>query len=86
MQAILDFLSYYWSYASGVLLSFLDASQRIFYVYVAATVLVAFVVYQIQRKKSRDATGERGSFVAFLFPKSVWQPVGLAGSALFLFS
>jgi sterol desaturase/sphingolipid hydroxylase (fatty acid hydroxylase superfamily) len=72
MQVILDFLSYYWSYATGVFLQVLDPSQRIFFLYIATSVLVAFAVYQMHRKSKRGDPAAAGSFVAFLFPKSVW--------------
>ena len=73
MQAFSDFLSYYWGYAAGVFLHFVDPNQRIYFVYIATSIIAAFVVYLIHRRKGAEGTEAQGSFLAFLFPKSVWQ-------------
>lgn len=65
-----EFLASYLAYARDVLLYFLDPGQRVFYLYIATSVLAAYGVYLFQRKQSRNAA--EGSFLAFLFPKSVW--------------
>ena len=73
MQVISDFLSYYWAYVSGAVMRFLDPGERLFYLYIATSVLVAFAIYLVRRRKGAEGTDTEGSFVAFLFPKSVWQ-------------
>ncbi|NIZ62709.1 hypothetical protein DL239_17185 [Sedimentitalea sp. CY04] len=73
MQVISDFISYYWAYVSGAAMRFLDPGERLFYLYIATSILVAFVIYLVRRRKGAEGTDAEGSFVAFLFPKSVWQ-------------
>lgn len=52
-------------------------SQRIYWVYLLTSLLIAYGVYRAIKAKGhhateRDAEAAQGSFVGFLFPKSVW--------------
>ncbi|MBT8154866.1 sterol desaturase family protein [Epibacterium ulvae] len=65
-----EFFATYLAYAKHVLMAVFDPSQRIFYLYLATSILVAFGVYSVHRARKSAETPD--SFVAFLFPKSVW--------------
>ncbi|MEO0918051.1 MAG: sterol desaturase family protein, partial [Pseudomonadota bacterium] len=55
----------------------LAAEQRIYWLYIATSVLVAYFVYRAVKRRGdhateRDREAANGSFLQFLFPKSVW--------------
>jgi sterol desaturase/sphingolipid hydroxylase (fatty acid hydroxylase superfamily) len=60
-----------------VLLFPLDPQSRIYWLYLLTSAAVAFLVYRAIRRKGdhateKDAEAARGSFLQFLFPRSVW--------------
>ncbi|MEM9757069.1 MAG: sterol desaturase family protein, partial [Pseudomonadota bacterium] len=55
----------------------LDPENRIYWLYLVTSVIAAFAVYRAIRAKgshatAKDAEAARGSFLQFLFPRSVW--------------
>lgn len=66
-----SFLNSFLEHARNVLLSPLDPSNRIYFVYLATSALIAFAIYNGKRRNSSEVEGER-TFVGFLFPKKVW--------------
>lgn len=60
-----------------VFLSPLDPNNRIFWLYLLSSVVVAWFVYRgiqakVEHATEKDADAASGSFLQFLFPKSVW--------------
>lgn len=56
----------------------LDPANRIYFVYLASSVLIAWLVYRAARRGARGTSPRcaelaRGSFLGFLFPRSVWR-------------
>lgn len=54
-----------------VILSPFDPVNRIFFVYLATSILIAFAIYRAKRRGSTEVEGE-SSFLGYLFPKKVW--------------
>ena len=79
-----EFLASYLVYAKDILFSFLDPKQRVFYVYIAASVLAAFGVYLVQRKHRQGRPADR--FCRFFCPSqsgphpSAWLTCGTSFS------
>lgn len=77
MRAALEIISAVLDRAGDVLMFPLDPSNRIYWLYLLSSALVAYFVYRSIRAKGehateRDAEAANGSFLHFLFPRSVW--------------
>ncbi|TMV10226.1 sterol desaturase family protein [Ruegeria sediminis] len=72
MQFLQSYYESFISFAQNVLSSPLDPKNRIYFLYLASSVLIAFPIYLKARKKTGSGEGEK-SFVGFLFPKKVWK-------------
>lgn len=77
MQGIIDSLGAVYDQAIAILLYPSDSSQRIFWLYVLSSVVVAYFVYRAIKAKgshatARDSDAANGTFLQFLFPRSVW--------------
>ncbi|WP_281995225.1 sterol desaturase family protein [Ruegeria faecimaris] len=59
------------NHARYVFTSPLDPTNRIFYVYVGSSLLIAFAIYAVKRRNASHVDGE-SSFLGFLFPRKVW--------------
>lgn len=69
MQTGYEFLDRFIENAREVMLYPFDADQRIYVTYLATSAIIAFVIYQIARRRGEET---EGSFLRFLFPKRVW--------------
>ncbi|WP_420585181.1 sterol desaturase family protein [Ruegeria sp.] len=72
MQQLQTFLGSFFEHVRGVLMSPLDPGNRIYVLYLASSVLIAFGIYVVRRKKALDVFGAK-SFLGFLFPRKVWK-------------
>lgn len=70
MQTFQDYLDAYWVHVHSVLTYPLDPTHRVYVLYLATSVLAAYVVYRAARARGRERDG---SFLRFLFPRHVWQ-------------
>ncbi|SFK83673.1 sterol desaturase family protein [Shimia haliotis] len=64
-----DFIASYLDYVRHFFSAIFDPTQRIYLLYLASSIIFAFGVYLAARKAKKS---EAGSFLSFLFPKSVW--------------
>ena len=65
-----DFVAIYFEHILTVLKKPFDPTQRIYFLYVATSVFVAFLIWRAHRRA--NFSEGKGSFLKFLFPKSVW--------------
>lgn len=77
MDSILSILTSLGDQVVRVLRFPIEPGNRIFWLYLLSSACVAFLVYrrikaQKEHVTARDAEAAQGSFVQFLFPKSVW--------------
>lgn len=77
MEFVANLLSGLWADARTVLSNPLDPNSRIFWLYLLTSTLAAYFVYRWVRShdlrgKRADAEVAQGSFLQYLFPKSVW--------------
>ncbi len=77
MQWFLEIVVAILDKACHVLLYPLDPSNRIYWLYLLSSAFAAYLVYRAIKSKSdhvleRDAEAAKGTFLQFLFPKSVW--------------
>lgn len=77
METVIQVISAVLDRMVVVLLFPLDPENRIYWLYLLSSVAVAFVVYRALRRRGghateRDAEAAGGSFLQFLFPRSVW--------------
>jgi sterol desaturase/sphingolipid hydroxylase (fatty acid hydroxylase superfamily) len=69
MESIAEFLTAYGAHALHVVTGPFDPNNRIFGLYIATSLLAAFLVHRAARRRG---AGER-SFLRFLFPEHVWR-------------
>jgi sterol desaturase/sphingolipid hydroxylase (fatty acid hydroxylase superfamily) len=69
MPNVAEFMHAYGAHARHVFTAPLHPSNRIFFLYLATSLLAAFLVWRAARRRG---DGER-SFLRFLFPRAVWQ-------------
>lgn len=72
MQQLQSLLNSFFEHVRNVLMYPFDPVNRIYYVYLCSSVLIAFWIYVRNRKNTSEVLGEK-SFVGFLFPKKVWR-------------
>ena len=77
MQAIKSAIAAVIDHVSEIVMFPLGPRNRIYWLYLISSVIAAFCVYCALKKKhdhatERDAAAASGSFLQFLFPKSVW--------------
>ena len=77
MQWLFDIVVAVYDQASHVLMFPLDPSNRIYWLYLVSSAIAAFFVYRKIKARGEhatatDAEAASGSFLQFLFPKSVW--------------
>lgn len=72
MQQFQTFLSSFFGHVQDVLMSPFDPSNRIYYLYLGSSILIAFCLYTRRQKNADEVFGEN-SFLGFLFPKKVWK-------------
>ncbi|NNE51938.1 MAG: sterol desaturase family protein [Sulfitobacter sp.] len=70
MQTGFEMLDQFLVHAYSIVKYPFDANQRIYVLYLATSVVFAFAVYLIARRKGEKT---EGTFLRFLFPKHVWQ-------------
>ena len=78
MQWAFDVVAAVFDRASRVLMSPFDPSNRIYWLYLVSSAIAAFFVYgrikaRGEHATATDAEAASGSFLQFLFPKSVWK-------------
>ncbi|MGI9367987.1 MAG: hypothetical protein ACR2O2_04035 [Ruegeria sp.] len=71
MQQLKSFWDSFLTHAWDVALYPLDPGNRIYYLYIGSSVLIAFAIYAVKSRRTGKVEGER-SFLGFLFPKKVW--------------
>ncbi len=75
MQAINNFAFRFLDHAQGVFLYLFDPNQRIFWLYLVASIIFAYVIYRvgIRRAQHSDASDQvPKNFLSYLFPRQVW--------------
>ena len=77
MKWVFDLVVAVFDRASHVLMFPLDPTNRIYWLYLVSSVIAAFFVYRSIKARGEhataiDAEAANGSFLQFLFPKSVW--------------
>jgi sterol desaturase/sphingolipid hydroxylase (fatty acid hydroxylase superfamily) len=77
MEFVANVLSGIWADIRAVLSNPFDPNSRIFWLYLISSTVAAYFVYRSVRRrgmdgKRTDAEAAKGSFVEYLFPKSVW--------------
>ena len=70
MRSSLTLLERFWAHVQDVMTEPFDAQERLFVLYLATSLIVAFCGYLAARRKG--ALREK-TFVRFLFPRHVWQ-------------
>lgn len=70
MQSLSEFMGAFLDHVRATLLYPLDPDNRIYVLYLATSIVMAFAIYQSARRKNKDS---KSSFLRFLFPKHVWQ-------------
>ncbi len=72
MQQLQSYWNAFLDHAKSVLLYPLDPGNRIYFLYLATSLLIAFWIYARKRRTSSEVEGEK-TFLGFLFPKKVWK-------------
>ncbi|KAJ02780.1 sterol desaturase/sphingolipid hydroxylase (fatty acid hydroxylase superfamily) [Sulfitobacter mediterraneus] len=70
MQTGIDLLDRFIAHAMDIVMFPFDSQQRIFALYLACSVVIAFGIYLLARRRGAQT---EGGFLRFLFPKHVWQ-------------